>query len=92
MVQKLAALYSYHCQMVLTLDEFVAEARTAGVDEAQLAQINPEEYRPWIEQAIRARNGQLGAEIGVAYAEAFRYESVEVPSFFQDTTMHGGAS
>jgi LmbE family N-acetylglucosaminyl deacetylase len=83
MEQKLAALYSYDCQMVLTLDEFLDEARAAGVDEENLSAIDPTDYRPWIEMAMRAVHGELGAEIDAAYAEAFRYECVEVPAFLQ---------
>ena len=82
MDQKLAALYAYACQMVLTIDEFLDQARAVGVDEAQLAHVNPADYRPWIDAAMRAVYGKLGAEIGVAYAEAFRYQRVELPEFF----------
>lgn len=81
MEHKLAALCAYDCQMVLTLDEFLDEARLAGVDESQLAAMDPTEYRPWIEMAMRAAHSKTGAELGVAYAEAFRYECVEVPEF-----------
>jgi LmbE family N-acetylglucosaminyl deacetylase len=83
MDHKLEALYGYECQMVLTLDGFLDEARAAGVDEAQLAPINPNDYRPWIDMAMRALGGKLGAEIGTAYAEAFRYQRVEIPDFFK---------
>jgi len=83
MDKKLQALYAYPCQMVLTLDEFLDEARAAGVDEAQLAHINPTDYKPWIDAGLRSVNGKLGAEIGTAYAEAFRYKRVEVPEFFK---------
>jgi len=83
MEAKLQALYAYDCQMVLTLDEFLDEACVAGADGEMLSAINPLDYRPWIEMAMRAIHGKLGAEIGVAYAEAFRYERVEVPEFVQ---------
>ncbi len=84
MDQKLAALYAYACQMILTLDEFLDQARAAGVDEAQLAHIDPNDYEPWIDAGVRAIHSKLGAEIGVDYAEAFRYERVEAPGFFQE--------
>ena len=80
---KLEALYAYDCQMVLTLDEFLDEARAAGVDQDKLAAIDPTDFRPWIEMAMRSVHGKLGAEIGVAYAEAFRYERLEGPAFLQ---------
>jgi len=83
MDRKLAALYAYACQMVLTVDEFLDEARAAGVDEAKLAGIDATDYRPWIALGMQAVNAKLGAEIGVAYAEAFRYTCVEVPEFFE---------
>jgi LmbE family N-acetylglucosaminyl deacetylase len=82
MDQKLAALYAYACQMVLTVDEFLDQARAVGVDEAQLVHVDPTDYRPWIDGAMRAVHSKLGAEIGVAYAEAFRYQRVELPEFF----------
>ena len=79
--RKLEALYGYQCQMVLTIDEFLGEARAAGVPESQLGGIDPLDYKPLIASAIRARNAQLGAQIGVAYAEAFRYECAQAPAF-----------
>ncbi len=85
MDKKLAALYAYECQMVLTVDEFLDQARAAGVDEAQFAPIDPTDYRPWIEMGMRSVNAKLGAEIGADYAEAFRYECVEAPGFFSGT-------
>lgn len=79
MDQKLAALYAYDCQMVLTVDDFLGEARAAGLDEDKLAGIDPLDYRPWIDRAIRARAAKLGEEVGVKYAEAFRYQKLEAP-------------
>lgn len=83
MEAKLRALCAYDCQMVLTLDEYLAEARVAGVGEDKLAAINPLDYRPWVEIGMRAVHGKLGREIGVEYAEAFRYERVQVPELFR---------
>jgi LmbE family N-acetylglucosaminyl deacetylase len=80
---KLEALYAYDCQMVLTLDEFLDEARVAGADEENLSAIDPTNFRPWIEMAMRSVHGRLGAEIGVTYAEAFRHERVQLPEFLQ---------
>ncbi len=76
---KLEALFGYQCQMVLTIDEFIGEARAAGIDEARLADINPLNYKPLIASAIRARNARLGEEMSVPYAEAFRYDKLEPP-------------
>ncbi|MEE8389266.1 MAG: PIG-L deacetylase family protein [Anaerolineae bacterium] len=77
--RKLQALYAYKSQMILTIDEFLEEARAAGVDAAQLAGIDPTQYESLIEMGIRARDGKTGAELGTAYAEAFRYERLEPP-------------
>jgi LmbE family N-acetylglucosaminyl deacetylase len=80
METKLQALYAYDCQMVLTLDEFLAEARLLGLAPEG---IDPANYEPWIEMAMRAVHGELGAQADVTYAEAFRYERVEVPEFLK---------
>lgn len=81
---KLDALYSYHCQMVLTIDEFIMEARAAGVPEEKLTQFDPLQFKPLIDKGMRARNAKIGAEINAAYGEAFRYVSVEVPAALRD--------
>lgn len=83
MDQKLAALHAYDSQMELMLDEFPAEARLSSVDEAQLTGIDPADCGPWIEMTVRAVHGKLGAAKGVAYAEAFRYESLEERELLQ---------
>ena len=75
--RKLQALYAYRSQMVLTVDEFLGEARAAGVDEARLAGIDPTQYEPLIEMGVRASDARFGAEMGCAYAEAFRYARLE---------------
>jgi len=80
--RKLQALYAYKSQMVLTVDEFLEEARAAGVDEEQLAGIDPTQYEPLIEMGIRARDSKMGREVGATYAEAFRYERLEPPPIF----------
>jgi LmbE family N-acetylglucosaminyl deacetylase len=80
--RKLQALYAYKSQMVLTADEFLEEARAAGVDETQLAGIDATQYEPLIEMGIRARDGKTGTELDVTYAEAFRHERLEPPSVF----------
>jgi len=69
--------------MVLTVDEFIGEARVAGVPETKLAHIDPLQFKTWIEKGIRARNAAIGAEAGVPYAEAFRYECAEAPAIFK---------
>jgi hypothetical protein len=85
MDKKLAALYGYHCQMVLTVDDFVQAARAAGADENKLANIDALNFRPHIQAAMHARNGALGAQMGTVYAEAFRYEREEAPDILNTT-------
>lgn len=75
--QKLAALSAYDSQMGLWLDEFLAEARLSGIDDDQLAGMDLLEPGPWIEVAVRAIHSKLGVAEGMAYAETFRYESLE---------------
>ena len=86
--QKLQALYAYECQMVLTLDLFLDDARAAGIDEALLAHVDPNDYQRWIEMGVRAAAGELGQELGVPYAEGFRYQCVEVPEFLSGASSH----
>ena len=77
MEQKLAALRAYDSQMGMLRDEFLAAARLTGIDEGQLAGIEPLEHGPWIETTVRAIHSGLGAAEGIAYAETFRYEALE---------------
>ncbi len=39
--------------------------------------------QPWVEIAMCSIHSKLGQKAGVAYAEAFRYECIEIPEFFQ---------
>lgn len=87
---KLQALYAYESQMVLTIDEYLAEARAAGVDEAQLAGIDPTtQYGDLISAAIRAHDAEFGAKLGTKYAEAFRYVGPEVPAILTPNSHLG---
>ena len=83
--RKLQALYAYDCQMVLTIDDLLGEARAMGVPEEQLAGIDPIQYRPLIDLGLRANDAKLGAQLGSEYAEAFRYQTIELPEIFQIT-------
>jgi LmbE family N-acetylglucosaminyl deacetylase len=80
--RKLQALYAYKSQMVLTIDEFLGEAQAGGVGKAKLAKIDAERYESLIETGVRTVDGRTGAELGTAYAEAFRYERLEPLSTF----------
>ena len=81
--RKLQALYAYDCQMVLTIDDLLGEARAMGVAEDRLAWIDPTQYRPLIDLGLRANDAKLGAQLGTEYAEAFRYQTIELPEIFQ---------
>jgi LmbE family N-acetylglucosaminyl deacetylase len=77
--RKVQALCAHRSQMVLTVDEFLGEALAAGVDNSMLAGVDPLEYEPLIEMGVRAIDAQIGSELGIAYAESFRYQRVEPP-------------
>jgi LmbE family N-acetylglucosaminyl deacetylase len=81
---KLNALYGYHCQMVLTIDDILHSARAAGVPEHRINLIDPYEFRPLIAAGVKAKDAALGALHGCAYAEAFRHDKEEVPALFKD--------
>jgi LmbE family N-acetylglucosaminyl deacetylase len=86
---KLNALYGYQCQMILTVDDYVGSARAAGAADEHLAHINPLEYKPLIDAAMRERGARLGAELGTHYAEAFRYEREEIPEALKAAAISG---
>lgn len=81
--RKLQALYAYESQMVLTIEDLLGEARAMGIDENLLAAIDPVQYRPLIELGLRANDAKIGAEHKMSYAEAFRYQTIELPAVFQ---------
>jgi LmbE family N-acetylglucosaminyl deacetylase len=81
--RKIQALYAYHCQMVLTIDDILGDARAMGVDESLLAGIDSDHFEPLIDLGVRANDAKTGAEMGCAYAEAFRYQTIELPEIFQ---------
>ena len=81
--QKIRALYAYKCQMVLTIDDLLEEARAMGVDESRLAGIDPNQFEPLINLGLRANDVRIGLEAGCEYAEAFRYQTLELPEIFQ---------
>jgi len=80
--RKIQALYAYHCQMVLTVDDLLGEAQAMGVVESRLAGIDATRFEPLIDLGMRANDAKAGAEIGCDYAEAFRYQTLELPGIF----------
>lgn len=81
--RKIKALYAYKCQMVLTIDDLLGEARAMGVDESRLAGLDATQFEPLIDLGIRANDAKTGAELGCEYAESFRYQIIELPEIFQ---------
>jgi len=81
--RKIQALYAYNCQMVLTIDDLLGEARSMGVDESRLAGIDAENFEPLIDLGVRANDAKAGAELGCDYAESFRYQTTVLPEIFQ---------
>jgi LmbE family N-acetylglucosaminyl deacetylase len=81
--RKIRALYAYRCQMVLTIDDLLAEARAMGVEQSRLAGIDAEQFEPLIDLGLRANDARVGVELGCAYAEAFRHQMIELPEIFQ---------
>jgi len=81
--RKIRALYAYKCQMVLTIDDLLGEARAMGVEESQLAAIDSNHFEPLIDIGLRANDAKIGSEVGCEYAEAFRYQTIELPAIFQ---------
>jgi len=81
--RKISALYAYRCQMVLTIDDLLGEARAMGVDESLLAGIDAENFEPLIDLGLRLNDARAGAELGCEYAESFRYQTIELPGIFQ---------
>jgi LmbE family N-acetylglucosaminyl deacetylase len=81
--RKLQALYAYRCQMVLTIDDILGDARAMGVDESRLVGIDAENFEPLIDLGIRANDAKAGAELGCEYAEPFRHQTIELPEIFQ---------
>jgi LmbE family N-acetylglucosaminyl deacetylase len=80
---KIQALYAYHCQMVLTIDDLLGDARAMGVDESRLAGIDATRFEPLIDLGLRANDAKTGAEMGCEYAESFRYQTIELPEIFR---------
>jgi LmbE family N-acetylglucosaminyl deacetylase len=80
---KIRALYAYNCQMVLTIDDLLGEARAMGVDEARLEGIEATHFGPLIDLGVRANDAKYGAELGTQFAEAFRYQTIELPEILQ---------
>jgi hypothetical protein len=74
--KKVQALLKHDCQMVLTVDALVAEARVLGADVSALQGLGPDGHRAVIDAGIRRFCAEIGEQAGMAYAEQFRYEKM----------------
>ena len=80
---KIQALNAYNCQMVLTIDDILGDARAMGVEKSRLAGIDAKSFEPLIDLGVRTNDAKTGVELGCDYAEAFRYQTIELPEIFQ---------
>jgi LmbE family N-acetylglucosaminyl deacetylase len=83
MERKIQALCAYRCQMVLTIDDLLGEARAMGMEESRLTGIDATNFKPLIDMGIRTNDARLGEEAGMEYAEAFRYQTIELSEVFR---------
>ncbi|MCC6696598.1 MAG: PIG-L family deacetylase [Candidatus Hydrogenedentes bacterium] len=73
---KLEALLKHDCQMLLTIDGLVQEAKSVGAEIHALANLGPDGHRALIDAAIRSFCAETGEEAGMPYAEQFRYQKL----------------
>ncbi|HQL96133.1 MAG TPA: hypothetical protein PL005_15765, partial [Candidatus Hydrogenedentes bacterium] len=71
---KVAALLAHDCQMVLTVDALVREARALGADLPMLENLEEGAHGSLVEMGIRQHCARVGAEAGLECAEQFRHE------------------
>lgn len=74
--EKIASLLAHDCQMVLTVDALVQEAKVVGAELPFLQDLGAEGHKPVIEMGMRAHCARVGEEKGYAFAEQFRYEKL----------------
>lgn len=70
---KLKALAEHQTQVAFLVEDVLRQARLAGVDVKSVLGTMAAEPRLALEWALRAQAAEVGARIGVAYGEAFRY-------------------
>ncbi len=74
--KKIEALLTHDCQMALTIDMLVQEAKTLGVEVPALENLDAEGHKNVIAAGIRSYCETIGQEAGMDYAEQFRYEKL----------------
>jgi LmbE family N-acetylglucosaminyl deacetylase len=70
---KLRALLEHKTQVAFLVEDVVRQARVAGLDVEAILGTMAAEPMMAMEWALRAQAAEVGARIGVAYGEAFRY-------------------
>ncbi|MDQ1257653.1 MAG: hypothetical protein QG656_2259 [Candidatus Hydrogenedentes bacterium] len=74
--KKIDALLKHDCQMVLTVDGLLNEAKALGVDLPALAELGLDGHKALIGAGIRDFCAETGKAAGFAFAEQFRYEKI----------------
>ena len=74
--KKIEALLKHDCQMVLTVDGLVEEAKVLGADLPLLQSVDNGGYRQVIEMGIRKFCADVGEKALLLCAEQFRYEKL----------------
>lgn len=74
--RKIEALLKHDCQMVLTVDGFMREAKTLGAELPLFKDLPQDGHRAVIDMGVRQFCAATGAKAGMALAEQFRYEKL----------------
>ena len=74
--KKVEALLKHDCQMVLTVDALVHEAKALGVSLPALDNLPEGGHRQVIDTGIRSYCAEIGRQAGLAFAEQFRYQKL----------------
>ena len=70
--KKVEALFCFDSQMVLTLRDVQLQIETAPYDIPAITELDPHDYRGYMERTVRATAASVGRKYGVEYAEHFR--------------------
>jgi LmbE family N-acetylglucosaminyl deacetylase len=71
---KIDALLKHDCQMALTVDGFVQEAKVLGIEIPELEKMALDGYLTIMGEGMRGHAAKVGTIKGFAFAEQFRYE------------------
>jgi LmbE family N-acetylglucosaminyl deacetylase len=86
-IEKKIESLAYHVsQMTFLVQEVVMQLQAAGM-ETEALELSNSDYTAGVARVVRARAQEVGAQIGVAYAEAFRY--VRFNPIVEQLMQHG---